>query len=113
MARNGTASEVKRAARPARARVGVVAAVLGLLLLVTGCGGGWSNIPLESIDETTASLGSDDVKLTLNDGRVFRFRVSRVEYPYLWGDRFLGVNMPLKPMRIDLREVSRIETQRS
>jgi hypothetical protein len=91
-----------------------VAALAALLVLVAaGCGGGWTSFPVDSIDEQTESLGSDRVKLTLNDGREFELVVSRVEYPYLWGDRFLGTNMPLKPMRIDLREVSRIEVKGS
>ena len=113
MVRRGTPSPVKRPSRPARLRLAAAATLLALLVSAAGCGGGWKNVPVETIDETTTTLGSEDVRLTLNDGRVFHFRVSRVEYPYLWGDRFLGENMPLRPMRIDLREVSRVEAQSS
>jgi hypothetical protein len=108
MARSVTPAPVKR---PFRLVAG--AALLTMLVIVAGCGGGWKNIPIESIDETTQMLDSEELRVTLNDGRVFQFRLSRVEYPYLWGDRFLGSNMPLKPMRIDLREVARIDIQRS
>jgi hypothetical protein len=89
-----------------------LAALFVLFLSASGCGGGWTSVPIDSINEQTESLGSDRVKLTLQDGRVFELVVSRVEFPYMWGDRFLGTNMPLKPMRIDLREVSRIEVKR-
>ena len=101
--------------RGSHLRCGTSAAALAALLVLSapGCGGGWTSLPVDSINEQTETLGSDRVKLTLQDGRVFELVVSRVEYPYVWGDRFLGTNMPLKPMRIDLREVSRIEVKRS
>ena len=68
---------------------------------------------MDGIDERTETLGSDVARFTMEDGRVIEFRVVRVEYPYVWGDRYLGENMPLRSMRVDLRDVSRIELKRS
>ena len=92
--------------------------VLGALAILVafsgaGCGGGWTAVPLGSIGAGTETLGSGETRLQLKDGRVFELRGSRVEYPYVWGDRFLGENMPLRAMRIDLREVARIEVRGS
>ncbi len=41
----------------------------------------------------------------MNDGMRMTFYAEKVEYPYLWGQRFVGERMPLREMRIDLREV--------
>jgi hypothetical protein len=113
MTQSGTPSSARNSFRPAsrRHRSGLRIrwlVALGPLFLV-GCGGGWTSIPIESIDSETETLGSDRARLTLNDGRVLAFRLSRVEYPYLWGKRFLGENMPLREMRVDLREVMQID----
>jgi len=82
------------------------------LLVLAGCSSGWTSVPVDSVD-TTLAAAPERARLTLDDGRVLELRVLRAEYPYLWGARLLGENMPSREMRIDLRSVTRIEIQRA
>jgi hypothetical protein len=82
------------------------------LLAVCGCGSGWTSISPEVLRSQAVEEG-DVIRLTLEDGQVFDFHVARVEFPYVWGQRFVGERMPRREMRVDLQNVSKIEVRNS
>jgi hypothetical protein len=61
-----------------------------------------------SLDESTQSLG-EQARFTLNDRRVIEMRVSQVKYPWVEGERLVGDWTNGRTLRVDLRQVSRIE----
>lgn len=83
-----------------------------LALATAGCGSSWKAVPVGSVDESTQVLG-DYARFTLNDQRVIELRVLSVRYPFVEGHRMLGEWSTPRRMRVDLREVSRIEVRKT
>jgi hypothetical protein len=87
--------------------------LLVLLILAAGCGSGWRGVALDSLDPTVQSLGGEEARLTLKDQRVIEMRVVEVRYPYVEGHRLVGGWSTERAMRVDLREVSRLEVRKA
>jgi hypothetical protein len=93
--------------RPLRALLPALLASAAPLIL-TGCGSAWRDVPVASVDESTQALGGQ-ARFTLNDRRVIELRVSQFKYPWVEGERLVGEWTNGRTLRVDLRQVSRIE----
>jgi hypothetical protein len=89
-----------------------LAAVL-LLCLAAGCGSGWRGVALDSLDAQAQNLGGEEARFTLKDERVIEMRVVLVQYPFVEGHRLVGDWSTERMMRVDLREVSRLEVRKA
>jgi hypothetical protein len=81
------------------------------LALAGGCSSAWTRVPLESLGPATESLGGERARFTLNDERMIEMRVLWVRYPFVEGHRVAGGWSTDRKLRLDLREVSRVEVR--
>jgi hypothetical protein len=63
-----------------------------------------------SVDESTQALG-EYARFTLNDRRVIELRVTEVKFPWVEGQRVVGDWTNGRTLRVDLREVAKIEVR--
>ncbi|MGQ0723509.1 MAG: hypothetical protein ACT4PE_18320 [Candidatus Eiseniibacteriota bacterium] len=84
-----------------------------LLCLSAGCGGGWRGVALDSLDAQAQSLGGEEARFILKDERVIEMRVLHVQYPFVEGHRLVGAWSTERKMRVDLREVARLEVRKA
>lgn len=87
------------------------AVLLPAALLAAGCGSPWKGVPANSLGEGTESLGGEYGRFVLNDRRVIEMQIVSVDYPYVDGHRVLGKWRTSRQVRVDLREVQRIEVR--
>jgi hypothetical protein len=85
--------------------------LLFVLGLTAGCGAGWRGVPLDSLGPATESLGGEHARFTLKDERVLEMRILEVKYPFVEGHRVIGEWSTERKLRVDLREVSRVEVR--
>lgn len=88
----------------------LLALLPALLLAPAGCGSVWQGVPVASVDESTQALG-EYARFTLNDRRVIELRVTEVKFPWVEGQRVVGDWTNGRTLRVDLREVAKIEVR--
>lgn len=89
---------------------GIIALIPAAALALAGCGSPWRSVPVGSVDESTRELG-DVARFTLNDQRVIDLQVTEVKYPFVEGHRLVGKWTNGRLLRVDLRDVAKIEVR--
>jgi len=87
------------------------AVLLPATLFAAGCGSAWKSIPPSSVGEDTQNLGGEYGRFVMNDQRVIEMRIVAMKYPWVDGHRVLGRWSTRRTVRVDLRQVSRIEVR--
>jgi len=92
-----------------RARL-LVLLVPAAVIALAGCGSAWRAVPVGSVDESTQALG-EYARFTLKDERVIEMRVATLTYPWVEGTRVVGEWTNGRTLRVDLRQVAKIEVR--
>jgi len=93
-----------------RARLFALLTAVALIAALAGCGSAWRAVPVATVDESTQTLG-EYARFTLKDERVIEMRVEAVHYPWVEGQRVVSQWTNGRTLRVDLREVSKIEVR--